>query len=98
MTERISLFLSNTELFVGCNIEKAAGKLVLTTPPSEATEIIGVNAQRLVDAMPSRDEIVLTGTMAIWAYLVVFHVVLHQFRRVYYEDGMKNRILIAAHG
>jgi hypothetical protein len=36
--------------------------------------------------------------MAIWAYLVVFHTVIHRFRRVYYDDGKpQGKILIAAH-
>ncbi len=43
-------------------------------------------------------EVTLTGPMAVWAYLVVFHAVVHKTRRVYYDDGHGNRVLVAAHG
>ncbi|HEX9943041.1 MAG TPA: hypothetical protein VGG03_13565 [Thermoanaerobaculia bacterium] len=44
------------------------------------------------------DEVVLTGSMAIWAYLVVFHFLHGKTRRIYYEDGRGTRVLVAAHG
>lgn len=99
MEKPFDLSLTNTELYKGCIISETPGKLNLETPPAEATYIIGRNINTIVDKIPSldRNEIILTGKMAIWAYLVVFHVVVHQFRRVYYDDG-KGPILIAAHG
>jgi hypothetical protein len=45
-----------------------------------------------------RDEVVLTGGMAIWAYLAVFHFLHGRTRRIWYEDGLGRRILVAAHG
>ena len=51
----------------------------------------------LVTAMEDRDEMVLTGLMAVWIYLVVFHAVVHAFRRVYYDDGRGDRVLVTAH-
>lgn len=44
------------------------------------------------------DSVILTGPMAVWAYLVVFHAVVHQFNCVYYDDGRNGPVLIAAHG
>ena len=44
------------------------------------------------------DEVVLTGAMAIWAYLAVFHYLHGRTRRIHYEDGVGNRVLVAAHG
>lgn len=44
------------------------------------------------------DEITLTGPMAVWSYLVVFHCVVHRFSKVYYDDGRSGPVLIAAHG
>jgi hypothetical protein len=44
------------------------------------------------------DGIVLTGPMAVWAYLIAFHAAVHRFARVYYDDGRSGSVLIAAHG
>ena len=96
----LSLALTNTELYAGCQLTEVAGKLALITPAVDATNLIGRNAQRLVDELVAAgvEEITLTGAMAIWAYLVVFHIAVHRFRRVYYDDGKAgDRILIAAH-
>ncbi len=94
------LSLRNKALYDGCEIDEVAGRLTLITPASEAVHIIGRNAQRLIDEQIAAgvEEITLTGAMAIWAYLVVFHNVLHRFRRVYYDDGKPNgKVLIALH-
>lgn len=94
----INLSLATTSLYEGCSIEEAAGRLNLTTPVDEAVSLVGHNVAALVAATEDRDEVVLTGPMAVWAYLVVFHAVVHAFRRVYYDDGRGNRVLVAAHG
>lgn len=96
----INLGLDNAELYSGCEIEEVGGRKNLLTPPSEAGNIIGKNIAEIVAAVPAaeRDQVTLTGPMAVWAYLVVFHAVLHAFNRVVYSDGRGNDLAIAAHG
>ncbi|MBV8857232.1 MAG: hypothetical protein JOZ02_09905 [Acidobacteria bacterium] len=96
----LNLDLSNAELYAGCEISEVAGRLVLMTPVGEAVQTVGRNARRAVERMVSEgvEEVTLTGAMAIWAYLLVFHSAVHRFRRVYYDDGRPGgRVLIAAH-
>lgn len=90
----------DSSLYEGCQVNEVGGRKNLVTPPEEAANIIGRNAQKMVDAVPpdERDEVVLTGPMAVWAYLTVFHTVLHAFKKVVYEDGKGTRVVIAAHG
>ncbi|MFN7949863.1 MAG: hypothetical protein U0Z53_31230 [Blastocatellia bacterium] len=95
-----NLSLTNTDLYAGCAIEEVAGRPVLTTPVNEAVQHVGRNAQRLIDELVAVgvEELTLTGAMAIWAYLVVFHCAVHRFRRVYYDDGKPGgKVLIAGH-
>lgn len=94
----IDLSLNNSALYTGCTTEEVGGRLNLVTPPQEASNMVGRNAQKMVDECENRDSVTLTGPMAVWSYLVVFHVVLHKFRRVYYDDGRTGPVLIAAHG
>ena len=94
----IDLGLSNSHLYDGCEIEEVAGRLNLKTPTEEAVNIVGKNIHNIVAESKDRDEVVLTGPMAVWAYLVVFHAVVHTFSRVYYQDGRGTKVLIAAHG
>jgi hypothetical protein len=94
----LSLTTSNP-LYEGCSVEEVAGRQVMTTPLPEAVNIVGRNADEIVKADSERDEVVLTGAMAIWSYLIVFHAVVHAYRRVYYSDGRGGaELLIAAHG
>lgn len=91
----LDLSLSNGNLYTGLQIQELAGRPALVTPPEEAIPVLVGNLQRLqIDP----DEVVLTGGMAIWAYLVVFHFLHGKTRKIYYEDGRGNRILVAAHG
>lgn len=89
-----------SQLYKGCEIEEVGGRLNLITPLAEAANIVGRNAADIVEATPAaeRDEVVLTGPMAVWAYLVVFHQVVHKFRRVVYDDGRGGIVTVAAHG
>lgn len=89
----------NSELYAGCEVAEVGGRATLTTPPDEAANLVGKNAQAMVDATPAneRGEVTLTGPMAVWAYLVVFHIVVHKFGKVYYEDGRGLRLLVAQH-
>jgi hypothetical protein len=96
----LDLSLTNAELYAGCDVQEVAGRQTLITPASQAVNIIGRNAHVIVERLVADgvEEITLTGAMAIWAYLVVFHAVVHRFRRVYYDDGRPGgTILIAAH-
>ena len=95
----LDISLNNNKLYNGCKIEEVAGRLNLQTPINEAVNILGKNANKIINKLAGTDyEITLTGSMAIWAYLVVFHIVVHRFSRVYYADGKGNLVLIAAHG
>lgn len=70
------------------------------TPAAQAIHLVGRNAQQIVERLVVEgvEEITLTGAMAIWAYLVVFHAAVHRFRAVYYDDGKPGgKLLIAAH-
>lgn len=96
----INLSLTNSQLYNGCTIEEVAGRLNLTTSVADAVNIVGRNINTICEAIPAsdRNEVTLTGPMAVWAYLVVFHAVVHRFRRVYYDDGRSGPVLVAAHG
>lgn len=95
----IDMSLNNAALYEGCAIEEVAGRLNLTTPTLEAIAIVGRNANKLVNATSKeeRGEVVLTGPMAIWAYLVVGFAVVHVFAKVQYGDA-RGAYLVAAHG
>ncbi len=96
----LDLSLTNAEVYVGCAIEEVSGRLTLMTPKNEAVNLIGRNARAIVDRLLQQgvEELTLTGSMAIWAYLIVFHVVVHRFKAVYYDDGRPDgRICVAVH-
>ena len=93
--KKLDLSLTNEALYRGCQIEEVAGRLNLTTPVEDAVNIVGRNVAQM---NLTGDEITLTGPMAVWAYLVVFHAVVHRFRKVWYDDGRSGRVLVAAHG
>lgn len=95
----INLGLTNNNLYNGCNIAEVAGRLNLETPVADAVNIVGRNVAKIVkDARGKEKEVILTGAMAVWSYLVVFHAVVHAFDKVYYDDGRNGKVLIAAHG
>lgn len=95
MMTTIDLSLKNKDLYKGCVVEEVAGRLNLSTPVSEAVNIVGKN---VAEMDLHGDEIELTGPMAVWAYLVVFHAVVHRFNKVWYNDGRNESVLVAAHG
>lgn len=97
---KLDLSLNHSTLYAGCEVQEIAGRLALMTPVSDAVNIIGRNATQIVDELVATgvEELTLSGAMAIWAYLVVFHCVVHRFRRLYYDDGKPNgKVLIAMH-
>ena len=97
---KIDLSLSNADLYQGCTIEQVAGRANLTTPISEAVGIVGVNVAAMVAAVPAseRGTVVLTGPMAVWAYLVVFRTVANAFGEVFYDDGRGHPVVVARRG
>lgn len=96
----IDLSLTNNDLYAGCNIESVAGRLNLVTPVTLAIEIVGHNINHLIMEIPREDRnaVTLTGPMAVWSYLVVFHAVVHAFTEVRYNDGRNASVIIARHG
>lgn len=96
---KIDLGLGNAELYKGCSIVEVGGRPTLETLPAEAVNAVGRNVAKIIEATPAedRDEVILTGPMAVWSYLVVFHQVVHKFRHVFYDDGRSGKVLIAQH-
>ena len=96
---KIDLSLHNAALYKGCEIEEVAGRLNLKTPIGEAVGLVGRNIAAIIQAIPpeARDSVTLTGPMAVWSYLVVFHAVVHTFAEVRYSDG-RNTVVLARHG
>jgi hypothetical protein len=91
----INLGLDNNKLYQGCVIETVNGRFNLKTPVNLAVSIVGQNINNMsIDP----EYVVLTGPMAVWSYLIVFHAVVHKTKKVYYNDGKSDDILIAAHG
>jgi hypothetical protein len=91
----LDLSPSNAVLYAGLKVQEMAGKVILVSPAEQAMPVIGRNLVAL-DVDP--EEVVLTGGMAIWAYLTVFHLLHGRTRRSHYQDGRGNRVLVAAHG
>lgn len=94
---KINLGLDNEVLYEGCEVQSVGGRLTLVTPPQEAAFYVGRNVENLIKEEKDRSEVILSGPMAIWAYLVVFHSVVHRFGKVFYEDGQGREILVAMH-
>ena len=91
----LDLSLANAELWKDLKTQSLAGKLTLVAPPEEAIPVL---AARVAALAVDPDEVELTGGMAIWAYLVAFHALHGRTRRIYYRDGLGQRLLVAAHG
>ena len=91
----LDLSLTNQDLYHGLDIQNLAGKPTLVTPPDEAISVIAANLGQInIDPQ----EVIITGGMAIWAYLIVFHYLHGKTKRIYFDDGKGNKILVAAHG
>lgn len=97
----LDLTLSATNpLYAGLTISEVGGRLTLAdAAAAETLNTIGRNAKKIVDEAVAAGErkVTMTGPMAMQAYLVVFHVVLHRFSEVRYRDGQGQEMLIAAH-
>ncbi len=91
----IDLSLKNSQLYIGCEIEEVAGRLNLVTPIADAIGIVGRN----INAMEfDKEEVVLTGPMAVWSYLIVFRAVVNKTRMVKYDDGRSGAVIVAKNG
>ena len=95
---RIDIGLSNDALWAGCEIIVIGGRANLVTAPKIALEIMAKNLGKIIDPPQERSEVTLTGPMAVWAYMVAFHAVLHKYTSVYYDDGKSGPLLVAQHG
>ena len=95
----IDMSLHNAALYQGCIVEEVAGRLNLKTPVVEGVVLVGRNIAAIIKTIPpeARESVTLTGPMAVWAYLVVFHEVVHSFAEVSYFDG-RNVVVLARHG
>jgi hypothetical protein len=80
-------------LWAGCSFEEVGGRFNMTTPTAEASNLVGRACPAEIDGEP----VTLSGPAPIWAYLVVFHQVLHKTKRVYFDDGRNPAFPIAAH-
>ena len=96
---KIDMSLKNEKLYEDCQLEEVGGCLSLITPPDQAANLVGRNMQVIVDGLlpEERRDVTLTGPMAVWAYLIVFHIVVHKFGKVWYDDGRGNVVQIAQH-
>lgn len=94
----VDISLANEQLYAGCTIETVAGRMNLTTPVDEAINLVGANVAEIVAKDENHDTVLLTGPMAVWAYLVVFHAVVHRYREVQYHDGRTPPVIVARHG
>ena len=95
----IDMSLKNDRLYAGCKVEVVGGRDTLVTPVAEAANIVGKNANAIVEATPRQERaaVTLTGPMAVWAYLIVFHAVVHAFGEVWYSDGRNDPVLVSKH-
>jgi hypothetical protein len=98
----INMSLANAELYQGLQIEEVGGRSNLKIEDAAtAANIVGRNAQKMVDAHfnegGSSDTVILSGPMAMWSYLLVFHSVVHRFKEIRYHDG-KLTWIVARHG
>lgn len=91
----LDLSLANETLWAGLPVERLAGKLTLVLAPAEALAVLGPRLEAL-EIDPA--ELVLTGAAPIWVYLAAFHAAHGRTRRIVYQDGRGERVLVAAHG
>ncbi len=91
----LDLSLNNKELYKNIKMYKTGGKHSVDLS-DEMLNILGENAELIVEEIKDREEVVLTGAAPIPVYLVVFHIVVHKFRRVLYDNEMY-KLNIARH-
>jgi len=89
------LSLNNQKLYKNIKTYKTGGKYSVDLS-DEMLNIIGENAELIIAEVKDREEVVLTGAAPIPVYLVVFHIVVHKFRKVLYDNEMY-KLKIARH-
>jgi len=87
----LDLSLQNRRLYAGCRVRGKHSHLHLETPPDQASAIIETNLRHILEEVPDDDggEIVLTGRIPTWVYLVVYEAARERFDRVSQHDGRR---------
>lgn len=87
----LDLGLENKKLYAGCRVRGKHTRLHLETHPTEAIPVIVANLQQILAEIPDDDggELVLTGRMPSWMYLVAYEVARNNFDRVSQYDGRR---------
>ena len=82
----INVGLGNSALYEGMEITEAGGRLALVTSPAEAAPLL---AERAVQAWQGagKPPVVLTGPMAVWAYLAIAGALQKAGASISYADG-----------
>ena len=96
----IDLGFGNEELYLGCDIREENGERVIKTLPHFVKSIIRANVRRIVENdKGNHEEIILFGPIKvpneIWIYMIVSHAVVHHYRKIWYDNGLGDVILIA---
>lgn len=99
----IDVSLSNKVLWKDCEVLNVCGENKLVTPVEVAVNILGRNLNSMFTGERFQEHkdlpsVILCGSMAVWAYMIVFHAVIPHFRQVYYYDGSNTPLLIASAG
>ena len=97
---KIDLEFGNEELYLGCDICEEGGERVIKTLPHFIKSIIKANVKRIIESdKGNHEEIILFGPLVasndIWIYMIVSHVVIHHYRKIWYDNGRGDYILIA---
>lgn len=99
IVNKLDLSVGKTEVYNGLEINQVTGFWHIENQPNEeTTNIIGKNIGHIIDKISKKDGIILTGRAPVWVYLIAFHLVVHRFKTVLYDDGGKHPVVrVAAH-
>jgi hypothetical protein len=97
---RIDLSVNaSNPLYAGLGVTEVGGRFNLPNAMSaDVLNAIGKTVAGMIEAVADRDECILTGPAPVQVYLVVFHGVVHRFRKVQYLDGRNESCTVAQHG
>lgn len=87
----LDLGLENEKLYDGCRVRGRRPRLHLETSPIDAGPIVEANLRKILAEVPADDggELVLTGRMPAWIYLLAYEVARDSFDRVSQYDGRR---------
>jgi hypothetical protein len=95
----IDLSLKNSALYQGCEIKKVVGRLKLTTPMTDAVEIVAKNIANIMRNHGGGLRVTLTGSVANTPiYFIVFREAEKCFDEVWYQDVTGKKVLMTQHG